>query len=553
MDNGAIFTYKNDFGGEWSEDPKKPFQGGGRAQAWSPSIGRNETWTWGKDIIRGVNLGGWLVTEPFVSPALYEKYVNKTDIYVADEWTLCLAMGADGAEELEGHYKTFITERDFAEIAAAGLNWVRIPIGFWAIEAINDEPFLVGTSWGYFLKAVEWARKYGIRIYLDLHSLPGSQNGWNHSGRMGAVNFMHGTMGLANAQRTLTYLRILVEFVSQAQYREVVPIVGIVNEILWSAIGETGVKSWYQVAYDTIRESTGMGEGPYIVVHDGFQGPPKFEGFMEGADRLILDQHPVSISATNEMAIAYTIVQYIAFQNDHTSSDWAIATNQSSKVFGITLGGEFSAAINDCGYWLSGIGSVPGYPDCGPFDDWHNYNDTMKGVLNDMALASMDALQNWFFWTWKIGNSTTLGTSSSPMWHYKLGLQEGWIPKDPRSAIGHCAAKLGKTQEFDGNYPASATGQGNGTLASTVDFPPHTMEPSFTGTQIALLPTYTPTGTVHSLFGPTFTAAPSAVVGTGWNNTADTQLAYVPVSGCAYPDAWNATDAPLPAATCTGS
>ena len=53
------------------------------------------------------------------------------------------------------------------------------------------------------------------------------------------------------------------------------------------------------------------------------------------------------------------------------------------------------------------------------------------------------------------------------------------------------------------------------------------MEPSFTGTQIALLPTYTPTGTVHSLFGPTFTAAPSAVVGTGWNNTADTQLAYV--------------------------
>ena len=37
----------------------------------------------------------------------------------------------------------------------AGLNWVRIPIGFWAIEAINDEPFLVGTSWSYFLKA--WA------------------------------------------------------------------------------------------------------------------------------------------------------------------------------------------------------------------------------------------------------------------------------------------------------------------------------------------------------------------------------------------------------------
>jgi len=41
----------------------------------------------------------------------------------------------------------------------------------------------------------------------------------------------------------------------------------------------------------------------------------------------------------------------------------------------------------------------------------------------------MDALQNFFFWTWKIGNSTVLGTSSSPLWHYQLGLERGWIPK----------------------------------------------------------------------------------------------------------------------------
>jgi glucan 1,3-beta-glucosidase len=27
------------------------------------------------------------------------------------------------------------------------------------------------------LKAIQWSRKYGLRINLDLHSLPGSQNG----------------------------------------------------------------------------------------------------------------------------------------------------------------------------------------------------------------------------------------------------------------------------------------------------------------------------------------------------------------------------------------
>lgn len=36
---------------------------------------------------------------------------------------------------------------------------------------------------------------------------------------------------------------------------------------------------------------------------------------------------------------------------DFVFSTWAIATNQSSKAFGVTLGGEFSSAINDCGLW----------------------------------------------------------------------------------------------------------------------------------------------------------------------------------------------------------
>ena len=38
-------------------------------------------------------------------------------------------------------------------------------------------------QWTYLLKAFQWARKYGIRINLDMHSCPGSQNGYNHSGR----------------------------------------------------------------------------------------------------------------------------------------------------------------------------------------------------------------------------------------------------------------------------------------------------------------------------------------------------------------------------------
>ncbi|KAJ7506726.1 glycoside hydrolase family 5 protein [Mycena galericulata] len=549
MDDGTTFTYTNNFGGDWAEDPKNPFALGGKAQSWSKRIG-SEEWVWGTDIARGVNLGGWLLTEPFIAPALYEKYVNSSSIPVVDEWTLSIAMGANLATEMEEHYKTFITEQDFANIAAAGLNWVRISIGFWVIEAINDEPFLVGTSWTYFLKAIQWARKYGIRIFMDLHALPGSQNGWNHSGKAGTINFMNGVMGIANAQRTLTYLRILTEFASQDQYRDVVCVIGIVNEILWSAIGQVGVQSFYYGAYEAIRTSTGVGagKGPYIAIHEAFQGPAIWEGFLAGADRIALDQHP-----------------YLAFTYDFVSTPdqmavkpcaWAIATNQSSTAFGVTLGGEFSSAINDCGLWLNGIGSTPGAPDCAVLDDWASYNATLIASLKQVTLATMDALQNFFFWTWKIGNSTVLGTSSSPLWHYKLGLERGWIPQDPREAIGHCASVLGSSQIFDGTLPASATGAGPGTIDATQTaqhvFPPTTLAPSFASTTVGLLPTYTATGKVKTLFAPTFTAAPTAAVGTGWNNSADTALAYVPVAGCSYPDTWNAINASVPTAPCTG-
>ncbi|EEB92251.1 hypothetical protein MPER_09269, partial [Moniliophthora perniciosa FA553] len=158
-----------------------------------------EIFRYGRDRIRG-------------APALFEKYANATPTPV-DEYTLHAAIAADpangGLEQIEDHYRTFITEKDFAEIAGAGMNYVRIPIPFWALEVRENEPYLPKTAWKYFLKSVGWARKYGLRVNLDLHAVPGSQNGWNHSGKLGDVNWLMGPMGLANAQRTLDYIRIL--------------------------------------------------------------------------------------------------------------------------------------------------------------------------------------------------------------------------------------------------------------------------------------------------------------------------------------------------------
>jgi glucan 1,3-beta-glucosidase len=45
-------------------------------------------------------------------------------------------------------------------------------------------------------------------------------------------------MGLANAERSLDYIRILAEFISQPQYKDVVVMFGVTNEPQGSTVGQ---------------------------------------------------------------------------------------------------------------------------------------------------------------------------------------------------------------------------------------------------------------------------------------------------------------------------
>ncbi|KAF9023942.1 hypothetical protein BDZ89DRAFT_143586 [Hymenopellis radicata] len=79
------------------------------------------------------------------------------------------------------------------------------------------------------------------------------------------------------------------------------------------------------------------------------------------------------------------------------------------------------------------------------------------------------------------------------MWHYRLRLQHGWMPADPREAINYCGGR----QLFDGSYAASATGNAASMQPTpSLAFPPAKISPSFDAT---LLPKYTATGSVNTL------------------------------------------------------
>lgn len=73
---------------------------------------------YGSEKVRGVNIGGWLVAEPWITPSLFDNTGNSA---IIDEWTFGLYQDYDTAHSaLQNHWDTFYTESDFAAIAAAG-------------------------------------------------------------------------------------------------------------------------------------------------------------------------------------------------------------------------------------------------------------------------------------------------------------------------------------------------------------------------------------------------------------------------------------------------
>ncbi|KAJ7824076.1 glycoside hydrolase superfamily, partial [Mycena olivaceomarginata] len=230
------------------------------------------------------------------------------------------------------------------------------------------------------------------------------------------------------------YIRII--FISQPQYKDLIPMFGIVNEAYLPDIGRDALTSFYLQVHNIICGITGYGadNGPFISIYDGFQGTASLAGFLPGSDRIILDTY-----------------LYFAFDgapnNDPitTSRDplqagepWPKQTCSARSAFGITVAGEFSNGYNEFGLYLTDTHNLC-QTETALWLDASTWNDTTKAGVKQFAFATMDVTQDWFFWTWKTGPAAD-GVIHSPLWFYSLGLQNGFMPTDPCDSHSVCAA-----------------------------------------------------------------------------------------------------------------
>lgn len=130
----------------------------------------------GKLFIQGTNLGNWL------NPEGYMFGLNKTNSAWMIDLMLREAIGPDETAAFWQQYKeNYITEADIRFIASTGANTIRLPFNY---KLFTDEDYMgltnnLGEGFRWIDKVVEWCRKAGLYLILDMHDCPGSQTGDN--------------------------------------------------------------------------------------------------------------------------------------------------------------------------------------------------------------------------------------------------------------------------------------------------------------------------------------------------------------------------------------
>ncbi|KAF5359505.1 hypothetical protein D9756_003411 [Leucocoprinus leucothites] len=398
--------------------------------------------------VRGVNLGGWLVLEPWITPSIFEATGNDN---IVDEFTLGQLMNPNAAQKLlQSHWESWITEDDFIAIKAAGLNHVRIPIGYWSIPlpssatntSTSTAPYITG-AWPYLLRALNWARKHSIHVIIDIHGAPGSQNGYDNSGQRTGNPVW--ALNPSNVTRTIDTIRWLTQNIGG-----MVDVIELLNEGAgfrgpdWS----NAIRQYFLDGYNTVRAVESASSSTYsdnrtlgVMIGDAFMGLQSWDGFLTfpQGNNALMDIHTYQIFS--DLELGRSISDHISYECSSVLPN--VLSYAQSNIW--TVLGEWSAALTDCARWLNGRGVGARWDNTwtptggfyhgscsGWTGSWNGsdggpgFSEQYKQQLRqywEVQIEAAENVQGWIYWTWKAENADE--------WSYQKGLEGGWIPHDP--------------------------------------------------------------------------------------------------------------------------
>lgn len=249
--------------------------------------------------------------------------VQYTDIGV--EYTYGEQYGWD-TDRLRDHWNSWITEDDFAEIASVGLNFVRLPIGYWSVIGGQGAPYVWG-AYDYVGKAVGWAQDHGIKVMLDLHGAPRSQNGFDNSGQLKSTPEWTQGDSIDLTKKALNKIRD--DFGSHPS----VASIELINEPLGPSLDMDTVRQFYMDGWGNLKNTNVA-----VAFHDAFEGVTSWNDWGSGMWNLLLDTHHYEVFDSGALQMS---------PDEHVSTACGFGSQMASNNKW-TIAGEWSGALTDC-------------------------------------------------------------------------------------------------------------------------------------------------------------------------------------------------------------
>ena len=356
--------------------------------------------------LRGVNLGGWLVLEKWMTPSLFD------GLQATDETSYCVELGKSAEQSLKNHWDTFITVGDFAWLAKTGINAVRIPVGHWIFGP--DYPYhqSYGASLHPFVeggieildRAFDWAEEYGLQIVLDLHAAPGCQNGFDNGGILNVCEWH-------TKEEYINYaLHILERLAERYHSRLALHAIEVLNEPRWD-VDTALLKKYNTEGYHRIRKYCDA-KDVAVVFHDGFRSFREYSGFLTEPEfsNVVLDIHRYQCFGRAE--IDSDIYGHIR----GAVVDWKNEADDIIRDGHSTYVGEWSLGLDlkVVSLWAQG-----------PFNYALQDMDAFQMSIAYRAYAAAQLITfekylGWFFWSYK--------TETTPAWCFRECVNRGWLP-----------------------------------------------------------------------------------------------------------------------------
>lgn len=363
----------------------------GMANAWLPAA----------DKIRGVNLGGLFIVEPWM---MNDEWNSMGCGGTKSEFDCVLKLGQAGANAaFDTHWAKWIKQDDITQIKSLGLNTIRIPVGYWMMESLIDssEHFPRG-GFKYLEMVCGWAKAAGIYVIIDLHGAPGAQDPLQPFTGQNAPT--SGFYGDYNYERAYKFLEWITNIIHTNPNFWSTGTVQLVNEPERPSPSSL-VQTYYHTAFTRIRAvEAKLGTARADFVHIQMMN----NKWGAGDPNANLPD------------------KYFAFYDDHHYVKWSnVATNRDAYMShschddrsGNTpvVTGEWSLSVNDDVEW--GSMSITAGDAVAWYRKWWG-----------AQVLSYEKIYGWIFWNWKVN---WINNRNDWRWGYQAAVAAGVIPTNP--------------------------------------------------------------------------------------------------------------------------